>query len=94
MSVEANRTKVDTSSEQSIRVRVNVETKNPTEVPPFWYLVNLHGAQCVSDLLGDIRRKLGLADEGLNWQIYLEGYLVPVWESTLLLRENDTIILR
>ena len=88
--------KYDLHGEDSrIRVKLNVEGKVGTaslNFTPCWYLVNQSVLATIFALRKDIAGKFHFPKN--LCQLYVDGFLVPDWESTYVLRENDTVILR
>ncbi len=61
--------------------------------PPFWFLVNLSTLPTIEHLKNDLKGKLRLKED-LQYELWLDGCQLPSWESTLVLRENDAIVIR
>ena len=84
------------SNEDSrIRIKLNIEGKDGTDFQSFipcWYLVNQSVTSTIFALRKDIAGKFNFSNS-LS-QLFVDGFLVPDWESTFVLRENDTVILR
>ena len=78
-----------------VRVKLNVQDKtgaNNETFTPSWYLVNSSAMATVFDLRIDIARKFKFPLSPS--ELHVDGYLLPDWESSLILRENDNVSLK
>ena len=78
-----------------VRIKLNAQSKsgaNNHSFTPSWYLVNCSTMATVLDLRMDIARKFKLSV--FPSEMHVDGYLLPDWESTVILRESDNVILR
>ena len=83
------------NEDNRIRVKLNVDGKTGPgclNFTPSWYLVNQSVLATIFALRKDIARKFHFSKN--LCQLYVDGFLVPDWESTYVLREGDTIILK
>ena len=78
---------------KSVRVKLSFDNLINVDgvVPPkAWYFLDYKCLDTVADLERDI-----IAKYSLDWiesvDLYVEGCLLPKWESAQLIRENDVI---
>ena len=85
------------SPHMCVRVKINVPSSvlgglGDGSVTPSWFMINLNSPATVSDLCQDIAAKFELPQ--VPSKLFVDGCLLPHWEKTWIIRENDVITLR
>jgi len=60
-------------------------------IPKAWFLLEPDDVQTVADLAKELANKFRLKCNSDCLQLTLDGCLLPHWESTRILRDDDTI---
>lgn len=80
-------------------IRLKVELNYETNLHKYWYLLNSPSICYINELKVDLLQKffthvINDSDENLEFsrvRFDVNGYELPSWESTNILRENDLI---
>ncbi len=85
------------SPHMCIRVKINLpknilDGAGDGSFTPSWFMINLSSPGKISDLCQDITEKFNLPQ--VPSRLFVDGCLLPPWENTWILRENDVISLR
>ena len=71
-------------------VRIKLHANSNNSVQNIWMSVNYDKKPTIGHIINQLKTNLNYdADSLIN--LYLDEYLLPTWESSRLLRENDCI---
>ena len=76
-----------------VRIKIKIYDANQN-LQKFWYLLNNLKILTVEELENDLKEILV---EKLNYKcdkqlrLYVDDYLLPYWETSTIIRDNDTI---
>ena len=81
-----------------IRLKINISDLNPKKLKEtkFWYLLNKNKLLTIEELERDLKNLLNEKfhkdySDIKQLKLFIDEYLVPSWETSSILRDNDLI---
>jgi len=77
-----------------MRIKLNfadVHCHSESSLSNSWFLLDPDDVKTVADLAREVTHKFRLKCNGASLQLTLDDCLLPEWESTLILRDNDSV---
>ena len=72
-----------------VRLKLHATTSNG-DIQNIWMSLNYDKKPTIGHLISQLKFNLNYDDDSLV-NLYLDEYLLPIWENSRILRENDCI---
>jgi len=82
------------NSVDNMRIKFNfcdIPSYSESFLPKSWFLFDPDGVQTVADLAEELTHKFRLKCHSDSLQLSLNDYVLPKWESTRILRDDETV---